>query len=384
MILRAGVVAALLALAGAGVLVAAGRGSRDPAGRRAEPVLMTGFRPSAARPAAALRPGRVVTAPGVFAFKAVADARHLVWVAGGVEEEDHPADVQQREFATRRVTTLARDVDPGFGLASTSRWVVYASGGPPTRLVATAHDGSATMTLARVLVAPVAARGELVAWAEESGGRQRVLVRDMARGSTWLAASLPKCERGRCYRVDAVALADDGVVFSRVATAPDTSLVIRRRFADDRPTQVRLDGDPQPDLAPSSEGAVYQALGRGWYRWDFDDRSPRRVLAGLGSDTGVLAFEGGRWLLQVEHGCSSAVMARTRGRSAVAAVEHPARGQCAQLGAATWTGRQLLTAWGVIPPESIEAHEDVGATGIVRASAPLSRLPAEGRTGSRR
>jgi hypothetical protein len=181
--------------------------------------------------------------------------------------------------------------------------------------------------------------------------------------------------------VDAVALSDDGVIFSRVATAPDTSLVIRRRFADARPTQVRLDGDPQPDLAPSSEGAVYQALGRGWYRWDFGSARPRRALAGLGPNTGVLAFEAGRWLLQVEHGCNSVVMARTGGRAAAVAVEHAAHGQCNQLGAATWTGRQLLTAWGVIPPESVEGHEDAGATGIVLASAPLSGRPAEGRTG---
>jgi hypothetical protein len=325
-----------------------------------------------------------VQAPGVFVFRSAADSRHLVWVAGGVEEEDHPVEVRQRDLAMNRVSTLARDVDPGFGLASTSRWVVYGQGGPPTRLIATRHDGSRTVTLARALTAPFAARGELIAWAEQRGGRDRVLVRDMARGTTWLAAAMPKCVRDRCYRVDAVTLAKDGVVFTRVATSPDTSLVIRRGFAEPRPTQVRLAGDPQPDLAASSEGAVYQALGRGWYRWDFGDRRPHRVLPGLDPETGVLAFEGGRWLLQVDRGCSSVVTARERGRTVAVAAEHAAHGLCVQLGAATWTGRQLLTAWGVVPSESIEAHEDQGATGFVIASPSLSGRSAKAHAGSRR
>jgi hypothetical protein len=376
MMLRVGAVAALLALAAAGLLLAAE--DDPPPHRPAAPVLTGTFRASAPGPAPALRPGRLVSAPGVFAFAAAADARHLVWVAGGVEEEDHPADVRQRVLATGRVITVARGVDPGYGLASTTGWVVYARGGPQTRLLATAHDGSKTMMLSRNLVAPLAARGELVAWAEESGGRHCLLVRDMVRGSTWLAASMPKCEGGRCHRVDAVALADDGVIFSRVATAPDTSVVVRRAFDGSRSTQVRLDGDPQPDLAPSSEGAVYQALGRGWYRWDFGVDRPRRVLRRLAPGSGVLGFDGRRWLLQAERGCSSVVVARSRGRSRTVAAVEAHHGLCAQLGAATLAGRQLLTAWGVIPPESIEAHEDVGATGFVLASAPLSGPAAKG------
>jgi hypothetical protein len=385
MIVRVAVAAAVLALVGAGVLLAAGRDPRAPAPRPPDRPLITGdFHPSQSPATPLLRRGRLITAPGLFAFRATADDRHVVWVAGGVEEQDHPATVRAQDLTTRRIRTVARDVDPGLGLASTRNWVVYARAGPPARLLASSHDGATTVTLARALVAPLAGRGELVAWAEQAGGRLHVLVRDMARGTTWLAASLPKCEDGRCYRVDAVALADDGVVFTRVATAPDTSLVIRRAFTDRRLTQVRLDGDPQPDLAPSSAGAVYQALGRGWYRWDFGEARPRRVLRALGPERGVLAYERGRWLLQAQRGCSSVVLAREGRRTTTVATQRARHGLCAELGAATWTGRQLVTAWGLIPPESIEAHEDAGATGIVHAGAPLAARTAKGHGGPAR
>jgi hypothetical protein len=370
----------LVLLTTTGILLAGGGDTRTPVRPPPAQALVTGpFRPSATGLPPALRLGRLVEAPGLFVFRAAADARHLVWVAGGVED-DRPAEVIQRELGTERATTLARGVDPAYGLASTTRWVVYAQDGPRMRLVATPHRGSGSVTLSRSLATPIAARGELVAWAEEARGVDRVLVRDMARGTTWAAATMPRCEAGRCYRVDTVALADAGVIFTRVATGPDTSLVVRRAFTDARPTQVPIDGDPQPDLVPASTGAVYQALGRGWYRWDFGRARPRRVLRGLDPETGVLVFEDGHWLLQTRRGCSSAVIGRDGGRSteladpvAVARGAGGTHAVCAHLGAATWTGRQLLTAWGVIPPESIEAHEDHGATGLVAVSRPLSR-----------
>jgi hypothetical protein len=380
-ILRVCAAAALLVLLTTGILVAAGGDTRKPARPQAAQSVVTGpFRPSPPRPAPALSPGRLVAARGVVVFRAAADARHLVWMVGGVEDADHPTEVIQRELRANRVTTLARGADPAYGLASTRRWVVYAADGPVPRLVATPHRGRGSVTLSRSLAAPLAARGELVAWAEEAHGVDRVLVRDMEQGTTWAAATMPKCEGGRCYRVDTVALADAGVIFTRVASGPDTSFVVRRAFSGTRPTQVRIDGDPQPDLVPSSAGAVYHVLRRGWYRWDFGRARPRRVLRGLDPETGALAFEGGRWLLQVQRGCGSAVVGRDGGRSAE--IVDPAvmaragtHGVCVQLGAATWTGRQVLTAWGVILPESLEAHHDDGAGGFVAASEPLSGDP---------
>ena len=381
MILRVSAAAALLVMLTTGTLVVAAGDTPEPTRPQPAQAVVTGpFRPSPAGSAPTLRPGRLVAAPGVVVFRAATDTRHLVWVAGGVEGAHHPIEVTQRALGTNRLTTLARGADPAYGLASTRRWVVYARAGPVPRLVATPHRGRGSVTLSRSLAAPIAARGELIAWAEEAGGVDRVLVRDMAQGTTWAAAEMPKCEGGRCYRVDAVALADAGVIFTRVASGPDTSIVVRRAFTDTRPTQVRIDGDPQPDLVPSSTGAVYQVFGRGWYRWDFGRARPRRVLRGLDPETGALAFEDGHWLLQVQRGCSSAVVGRDGGRNAeVADPAVVARGagvrhrMCVELGAATWTGRQLLTAWGVIPPESIEAHENGGATGFVAVSEPLRR-----------
>src|SRR5829696_8441427 len=57
----------------------------------------------------------------------------------------------------------------------------------------------------------------------------------MAAGRTWVAASMPRCQGTRCWRIDAVTLADDGVVFTRVASNPDASTVMRRAFTESGP-----------------------------------------------------------------------------------------------------------------------------------------------------
>src|SRR4051812_28029365 len=125
--------------------------------------------------------------------------------------------------------TIAQVVDRGNGLAAGHGWVAYGAGVAP-RLMSSRPDGSGARVLATGLVTPVASRGELLAWGEQSGGRQRIVVRDMRSGSDWVAADMPRCGHSGCYRIDAVTLADEGVAFDRGAIGPQPSYVGRRRF----------------------------------------------------------------------------------------------------------------------------------------------------------
>jgi hypothetical protein len=245
--------------------------------------------------------------------------------------------------------------------------------------MAVAHDGSKRVVLSRALVASIAARGELVAWAEEARGRQRVVVRDTANGAEWLAADLPRCEQGRCYRVDRVALAERGVVFTRAASGPDTSRIVRRGFGDARLSEVTLAGDPQPELVPSSAGALYHGFGRGWYRWDFGSARPRRAPFPANPVPQLLGYERGHWFVLTQDGCRYSVTALRpgRGRIVVAsprslrALAASDRSICVELAASAWTGRQPLTAWVVAPEARLQAHLDEGLVGVVHVGRRL-------------
>lgn len=231
----------LIAVATVAILVASGssgeerragsqastpRASSEPAG--ASRITTGTFEPSARARPPLLRPGAPIVLAGRTVHRVAADEHHLVFEVGPHEEERGDGVLLQRDLRDDRTTTLARDVAHDRGLASTAGWVVYAEAAGGTRLMAIAHDRSKRIVLSRSLVAPIAARGEIVAWAEEEHGHQRVIVRDTASGVEWLAADLPRCEQGSCYRVDQITLADRGVVFTRAASGPDTSRVVRR------------------------------------------------------------------------------------------------------------------------------------------------------------
>jgi hypothetical protein len=337
------------------------------------PSVLTGpFEPSAAVPARSLPPGAFAVTAGTVVYRAAADRNHVVWETGPLEDSGVRTALLQRDLRTGRRTTLALDVFPAYGLASTAGWVVYAAGLDGRRLVAVAHDGAKRIVLSHSLAAPVAARGELVAWVEEKHGAQRVIVRDMAKGVEWLAATMRRCEHGRCYQVGAVALADRGVVFTRTASGPDTSLVVRRAFSDSRVSAVKVANDPQADLVPSSAGALYHVFDRGWYRWDFGQARPRRTSFPAKSNAQLLGYERGRWFTLTQHGCRSGVVAvrdtgrRTRIGPPAAVRARTARGHrtCIALGSLVWTGRQALTAWGLVPAESQHGHSDAGIAGV--------------------
>ena len=213
--------------------------------------------------------------------------RHLAWESESGEEG--PVSVMGRDLRTKRERVLATQVHAEYGIAATRGWVVYAGG--PHSLIAVRHDGTGRRTLTADLAAPFAGRGERVAWAEFSKDTYRVVVRNMKTGKQWVAARIPRCVSSRCYRIDAVMLAAGGVVFSRGAIGEHPSLIVRRGFSDPAPTSVALPGDPQPDLAPSSAGALYYSFGRGWFRWDFGTRKPRATKFRASDQNTVLQYE---------------------------------------------------------------------------------------------
>jgi hypothetical protein len=222
--------------------------------------------------------------------------------------------------------------------------------------------------LSRSLAAPLASRGERVAWAEEQGGRQRVVVYDLLRRKAWTAADLPSCARGVCYRVDAATLAQQGVVFARDAVGAQASSIVRRAFSAPRPEFVEIERDPQPDLVPSASGALYYALDRGWYRWDFGEAQPRRAVGSATSSLRPVAYDGRRWFLVRTRGCDDSVQG-TRARNVVTiaspaharAVAHVRSDVCVRFQSLTWAGRRPVTTWIVVP----RATHATGATGVI-------------------
>jgi len=305
---------------------------------------------------------------------------HLVWEEGDPEAR-RGSTVFQREIKGGKVTRLAENAVPTFGLASTSDWVVYQTSQRTgsSGLAAVTHDGARRVVLTASVIAPIASRGEFVAWAEQDGERQRIVVRDMGSAKVWVAADMPRCERGRCYRIDAVELSDAGVVFVRGAVGPHPSVIVRRAFTAPEPEEVEVVGDPQPDLVSSEAGGLYFALLRGWYTWDFGDRRPHATRFSGSTPPQLVRYEAGSWLILARSGCQSRLERRSAdGRSvelvtpaAVRAAARASEDVCIELSGLAWTGRQWLTAWSLIPPESQEEHIEAGLEGVLIASRAL-------------
>ena len=313
-------------------------------------------------------PGRAI---GAFALS----GRKLDWVSGPINAENVPTLLLERDLGSGRTRVLARSVDPTAGLVSTPRWMAYV--GPPARtLYAVRHDGTHRHVLARNLLAAIAGRGNRVAWAEQDGNRQRIVSVNVATGGRRLIADLPRCVGNDCYRIDYVTLADDGVVFTRGAIGSQPSLVYRR--ADGHALErLRLPGDPQPDLAPSSEGALYNYYARGWYRWDFGRVRPHLTMLRGFATKEPLALEHGTWYLLARSGCRS-VVERTdttgRPRPELSAAEigrltHTPSIDCAALASFKVIGGREVSAWILQPGKEIDEHVDTGLVGVI-ASTP--------------
>ena len=300
------------------------------------------------------------------------DGRSVLWET--VPEEGGSSVLVERNLDDQRTRVLARNVAPLYGLAATAQSIVYANGAAPAHLVALDRRTGRRTVLSDALAAPFAWRGDRVAWAEERGGRQRVVVYDLRRRKPSTAADLPVCMGQLCYRVDGVTLADRGVVFTRGAVGPQPSFVVRREFGASRPTSVKIEHDPQPDLVPSATGAVYYALNHGWYRWNFGAKRPLRIPELAQPSLYPIAYDGRKWFLLRHRGCDDSVVERS-GSGGTATVASPARALsiagvrtkvCVRFANLTWAEKHPVTTWIVLP----RATHPEGATGVVVLGGP--------------
>jgi hypothetical protein len=328
-------------------------------------------------PKTRLLPEVVARIEGLSPAAVAVDRYHVVWEPGPLEGE-FSTTLVQRDLRSGHMTTLARNVEPLFGLASSTEWVVYVTPSQPQQVVMVRHDGTGRQVIATGPIAPITGRGDLVAWAQEANGNQQVVVMDTRTGHRWLAADMPACVGERCYRIDWVTLSDDGVVFDRGAIGPQPSFVVRRRFAAADSEEMTLPNDPQPDLIPSSSGAFYNWFGHGWYRWDFgSDPVPVDISENVGTPRG---FEDGVVFVQHQTArCQFQLLTRSPGGRTVVesdpatvAAPRPQPGDCLQLASIVSTDRQVITGWTLIPRETEQGHSEEELSGLVLASRPFS------------
>jgi hypothetical protein len=327
-------------------------------------------------PAPVIGPGVLASFSGTAAGPVGSDGGHVVWESGPLETDSSQPILRDRTLSTGTTRTIASKVDPLYGVASTARWVFFArttvSG---TQLLRASHEGAESSVVTDSLASPVASRGDVVAWAEESGSSQRVVALDAAHDVQWTVARMPSCSVSGCYHIGAVTVAENGIVFTRAAVGSQPSLVVRRAFGETGTQSVAIADDPQPDLVPSSSGALYYALSRGWYRWDFGDSRPRAVTFADDPVKSLIRHEDGRWYWLSRQGCDYRVESGGGAGGRVTFVmpgrlERLAPGAapaCTHLGGFGWTGRQAIMSWVIAWAASVGAHEDEGLRGAVVA-----------------
>jgi hypothetical protein len=328
-----------------------------------------------------LASGALVVAPHAATGPVAVDPHHLVWESGPLASNAFEPTLHDRNLVTGVTRTLSSGVDPGFGLASTSHYVFYArSSGNSTQLVRASHRGTGTRVLTDALATPIASRGNVVAWGEQSGSVERVVAYGGAGTKRWVVARMPRCTSEGCYRLDTVTVTDRGVVFTRDGVGTEASFVVRRAFGMREAQSRTIRGDPQPNLVPSSSGALYYVLSRGWYRWDFGAARPRPVAFANRPLKQLIWHEGSRWYWVVRHGCSVHLQSTRGGHAAALAVPKrvvrlgPNYGPtCTELGALAWAGSHMLASWAIPSEAAEEAHNDVGLHGAIISARVASK-----------
>jgi hypothetical protein len=360
-----------LLLAGAGLATGCSSGgSKQPAEAEKQP------HADPIKAVVALPKGQGIVAQRGWAIGPITtSARQLFWTAAS---SDETSDVLllKRDLVTGRTRVAAHRLFQAFGLASAAGSVVYATrSGKHAQLASRPIAGGRPTVLSNDLAAPFDGRGDMLAWAEADGSQNRVLVRDMRKGRTSVAYSGARCRQTRCYRIDRVTVADDGVVFDLGAVGQGyPSLIVRRGWHAKHPEVVRVPRDPQPDLARSSSGAVYYQLGRGWMEWDFRRARPAPTWP-HGLRPWLLSRDANRDLVLRGPTCST--MAAVHIGSRIVAARAPratpvsAKGfgkLCRQLAGFAWSGNRLLLAWTLTPRISIEAHEEIGVSSVITSN----------------
>jgi len=272
---------------------------------------------------------------------------------------------------------MAHRLFPAFGLATAADSVVYAMRlGTGAQLESMAVAGGPAHILSPSLGAPFDLRGDIVAWADADTTQNRVLFRNLRTGGGAVAFEAPRCRGTRCYRIDRVTVAREGVIFDLGSVGQGyPSLIVRRSWTAARPSFARVPRDPQPDLARSSAGALYYRLGHGWMEWNFGQARPRRTWP-HGSRPWLLGRDGTRELLIGGTNCARTVAVKTGGGEPLAVP--PPRSNpvtprgfgpvCRQLAGYAWSGSRLLLGWLLIPRVSLESHQDIGVAGVITAA----------------
>lgn len=320
-----------------------------------------------AAPAAAGAPKTISRAPGELFGPLASTARYIVY-AQPSGDDDEPVPIEELDLRTHRKTTLVAAGLPALGVGATTGWAAFvAPYGKTQALFAIRYGTTRRVLLSTSIVSSVTSQGDRLAWAEERAGRQRVLVRSMTTHSTWVAADFPRCEAGKCYRIDYVTLADAGVTFDRGAIGTQPSQVLRRRF-NGRLESVAVPGDPQPDLVPSSAGAFYFVLTRGWFRWDFASRRPQASAAPQPPTGQVLAVAARGILLQTGTSCHAKLVFLSMGHTETFLPPKAAgvNGDvCAHVTGFSIEANRLVVGWGLLPRLSLQTHSDAGVLGIL-------------------
>jgi hypothetical protein len=299
------------------------------------------------------------------------DSRHLVWESGPIESDQFQPTLHDRDLSTGATKTLSSNVNPLFELASNSRFVFYArSSANSTSVVRVSHSGTHTLVLTDALATPIASRGNVVAWGEQSGPTQRVVAYTGTR--RWIVARMSRCTTTGCYRLGDVTVAKGGIVFTRDAVGSEPSFVVRTAFGANGVQSVVIRNDPQPDLVTSSSGALYYVLSRGWYRWDFGSASPRPVAFANSPLKQLILHEGSHWYWLVRHGCSVRLASTPGGNAAALAVPRRlarlGKGlgpSCTQLGGLAWAGTHAIASWAIASNAAEAEHSDAGLRGVV-------------------
>jgi hypothetical protein len=299
------------------------------------------------------------------------DARNLVWESGPLEAETLLPSIHDRDLADGTTKTFAGTVDPLFGIASTSRFVFFArSSGNSTTVLQTSHRGTDVHVVSDDLVTPIASRGGVVAWGEQSGASERVVAYTGAR--RWIVAQMPRCTTKGCYRLDEVTVAKRGIVFTRDAVGSQASFVLRRAWGESKVESIAVQHDPQPNLVPSSSGALYYVLFRGWHRWDFGSARPHPVSFANHPSKQLILHEASHWYWLVRHDCSVRIESSPGGNGA--ALNVPARlaslgphagRTCTELGALVLAGTHAIAAWAIASEAAEDDHSDAGLRGVV-------------------